>query len=368
MKDISLKKEITGPLVGILTARKKDGMISGNGPLFIALQKKLISHDGISFIFTVEDVGVNSIVGYMFHPEKKSWLRKSFPFPDLVYNRIPFRNTEQQESCQQFFSLLSQKKIPFFNPCFINKHHLYSLFGNHPVLREYLPETILVTQKQALYSFIQKHNKIYLKPAKSARGKGVYRLEINESDENEVQISLKGVKEHEWFDSFHQFWLEWEKELKEKTYLAQKSIQPALYNGNRFDFRIIAHADEQSRYIVTGVGIRQSQKQDVTTHIPAGGEILPYKDIQSPEHDEFIETIVQHVGEALTNQFGFFGEFSIDAGQSQTGQYYLFEVNSKPMSFDEPHIEERKTDHLCRLFLQLIKKNKNQLDCPENIP
>jgi hypothetical protein len=364
MKDISITEDLTGPLVGILTARKKDGMISGNGHLFIALQKKLISHAGISFIFTLEDVGVDSIVGYMFHPEKNTWQRESFPFPDLVYNRIPFRKTEQEEQCQQFFNLLSQKEIPFFNPCFINKYQLYSLFENHPVLHEYLPETILVTQKETLYSFIRKHNKIYLKPAASARGKGVYRLEITVNDKNEIQISLKGIKEHEWFDSFEQFWLKWEKDLKEKTYLAQKSIHPALYNGNRFDFRIIAHANEQSRYTVTGVGIRQSQTQDVTTHIPSGGKILPYQEIQSPEHDEFIETIVHQVGEALTKQFGFFGEFSIDAGLSQTGQYYLYEVNSKPMSFDESQIEERKTDNLCRLFLDLIKKNKNQLDCP----
>ncbi|OLS36446.1 YheC/YheD family protein [Bacillus sp. MRMR6] len=364
MKDISKTEEYTGPLVGILTARKKDGMISGNGPLFMALQKKLISHDGISFIFTLEDVGVDSIVGYKFQPEKNTWQRQSFPFPDLVYNRIPFRKTEQHEKYQQFFNLLSQRNIPFFNPCFINKHHLYSLFENHPVLHEYLPETILITQKQGLYSFIQKHKNIYLKPAKSARGKGVYRLEVNENDKNKNQIFLKGIKEQEWFDTFDHFWFKWEKELKEKTYLAQESIHPALYNGNRFDFRIIAHADKQCRYTVTGVGIRQSQKQDVTTHIPSGGKTLPYHEIQSPEHDEFIETIVNHIGEALTNQFGFFGEFSIDAGLSQTGQYYLYEVNSKPMSFDESYIEARKIENLCRLFLNLIKKNKNQLDCP----
>ncbi len=163
---------------------------------------------------------------------------------------------------------------------------------------------------------------------------------------------MEGINERKTYRSFQSFWNHWEAVLKEKNYLAQEEINPAHYHGKRFDFRILAHA-ENDGYSVTGVGIRQSQKQELTTHIPNGGRLLPYHLIQTNEHDQFIQTVVSEIGKALTSVFGYFGEFSIDAGISVSGKYYIYEINAKPMSFDEPEIEKRKMEQLCRLFLQL---------------
>jgi glutathione synthase/RimK-type ligase-like ATP-grasp enzyme len=336
------------PVIGILTARKKDGTIAGNGSLFIELQKKLISLNGISFIFTLDGVQDDSIDGFIFNPEKNSWEQINSPFPDLVYNRIPFRKSEEAAKSNPFFTHLKEKNIPFFNPGFIDKSELYHLLKNHPYLHSFLPATIPANDKQRLRSFFNQFHSIYLKPAQSARGRGIYILE----QDTQNTILLRGVKENNQFISFDHFWIEWETILKKNNYLAQEEIKSKTYDGKRFDFRILAHA-ENDHYMVTGIGIRQSQMQEITTHIPSGGKLLPYQLLQTEEHDLFIQTIVEQIGQALSEQFGFFGEFSIDLGISQTGKYYIYEVNSKPMSFDEIEIEERKIDHLCRLFLQL---------------
>lgn len=346
--ELKLENNHLGPLIGILTVRKNNGSMAGNGSLFIELQKKLISLNGISFIFTPEGVGEESIEGYTFLAESNTWLTVRVPFPDLVYNRVPFRKSEQDGKYQNFILTLKEKGIPFFNPSFIDKYELYCLLKNHPILQIHLPNTILAKRKTDLFDFLKMHNSIYLKPAQSSRGKGIYRLTLDKS----AQIRLVGLTRSETYKSFHDFWKEWEYVLCEKNYLAQEEIKSALYEGKRFDFRILAHA-ENDGYSVTGVGIRQSQDQDITTHIPAGGRLLPYHLLKSAEHDQFIKTIVQHIGKELSEYFGYFGEFSIDASISTTGQYYLYEVNSKPMSFDETEIEERKIDQLCRLFLQL---------------
>jgi glutathione synthase/RimK-type ligase-like ATP-grasp enzyme len=344
---IPWKKEMV-PVIGILTARKKDGAIAGNGPLFIELQKKLISHNGISFIFTLDGVHEESIDGFTFIPEKNVWEKINFPFPDLVYNRIPFRKSEEEIKSSKFFSCLKGKNIPFFNPGFIDKYELYDLFKNHPLLHTYIPATIQAIQKQELWSFLSQYKSIYLKPSQSARGNGIFKMELD----TQKKVHLRGLKQSDEFFNFAHFWEEWEHILTEKDYLAQEEINPILYDGKRFDFRILAHA-QKDHYIVTGVGIRQSQKQEITTHIPKGGRLLPYQLIQTEEHDLFFQTIVEQIGKALTEKFGFFGEFSIDVGISQSRHYYIYEVNSKPMSFDENEIEERKIDHLCQLFLQL---------------
>lgn len=341
-----------GPIIGILTSRKKNGHIAGNFPLFIELQKKLISLDGISFIFTLDGVDEDYIHGFTFIPEKNVWEKIIAPFPDLVYNRVPFRKAEKDVECQQFFTQLKGKNIPFFNPCFIDKFELYILLKEHKFLHQYLPDTIRIFQSEQLWFFLTKHKNIYLKPAQSAKGKGIFKVELDEK----MTIKIEGLSMNQMYPSFLSFWKKWETEFYEKNYLAQEEIKSSQYNGNRFDFRILAHA-ENDDYLVTGVGIRQSQAQEITTHIPSGGKLLPYQLIQTEEHDRFIKLCVHHVGKALSEHFGFFGEFSIDAGISQTGHYYIYEVNSKPMSFDENEIEERKISQLCTLFLQLAYEN-----------
>jgi len=343
-----MKTNHSGPLVGILSAKKADGTIAGNGPLFIALQKKLISLDGISFVFIPEDAGKDHIIGYTFLPEQNHWKKEKFRYPDIVYNRIPFRKSEQSEQCQQFFTILKEKNIPYFNPCFIDKFELYEVFKKHPFLKKFLPETIRIHKKKDLFIFQKTHKSIYLKPAQSSKGKGILRLKLNGA----ASLQVDGIHQRELFKSFDHFWEKHGVELLAKNYLAQAEIKSAKYMGNRFDFRILAHGGD-SGYTVTGVGIRQSQTQDITTHIPSGGRLLPYEILQTKEHDRFIEAIVPEIGMALSDRFGFFGEFSIDAGVSMTGQYYIYEINSKPMRFDEEEIEERKIEQLCRIFLQL---------------
>lgn len=337
-----------GPLIGILAARKQNGSVAGNGSLFIEIQKRLISLNGISFIFTPEGVNEDGIAGYIFLPANNEWVKAVFPFPDLVYNRIPFRNLEQQEDVKKIFSLLKEKNIPFFNPCFIDKQELHSLMESNPVLKQYLPRTIAANQKRTVFHFLKKHKSIYMKPSQASKGKGIYRLKLGKG----FKVKLEGIKKCDIFPSFSHFWDEWQEKLKKVNYLAQEEIKSLHYQGKRFDFRILAHA-ENGCYTVTGVGIRQSQAQEITTHIPSGGRLLPYELFRSEETDQFIQTIVNAAGHALTERFGFFGEFSIDAGVSLNGRYYIYEINSKPMSFDEPEIEELRIFQLCNLFLQI---------------
>jgi hypothetical protein len=346
--DVCLSDNHVGPLIGIMTSRSKNGVIAGNGPLFKELQKKLISLAGISFIFTMEGVGNDTITGYIFLPDKQMWIKVQAPYPDLIYNRIPFRKAEQDPHLPNFLSALKEKNIPYFNPSFINKMELYCLLKNYTSLKKHLPDTILANKERDLLSFLIKHKFVYLKPSQASKGKGIFRVHLNDN----MEVKLEGLKMTEAYPSFHHFWKEWEKTLKDKSYLAQKEIKAAVYEGKRYDFRILAHAANDG-YMVTGVGIRQSQLQEITTHIPNGGKLLPYQLFQTDKHDFFFQTIVSQIGKALTEHFDYFGEFSIDAGIDESGHYYIYEVNSKPMSFDETEIEEKRIEQLCRLFFQL---------------
>jgi len=274
-------------------------------------------------------------------------MKAKAPLPNIVYNRIAFRNTEKQAPFQKALSILQEKNIPFFNPSFLNKWDLYELLEKHPLLKNYLPETTLLSNFEQLEDFLEKYKCIYVKSLEGYKGKHIYRIEkITPSHYN-----VSTTKDTEIYSNLENLWNNysiWQK----KSFLIQKGIDSALFQGKRYDFRLLVTYKDEA-YVLNGIGVRQSIQQDITTHIPSGGKLIPYQEVQSDSHDVFFETIAQHCGKLLTEQYGFFGEFSIDACIDKEGKYYIFEVNSKPMLFDEPHIEEARINHLLYLFYSL---------------
>ncbi|MCM3707173.1 MULTISPECIES: YheC/YheD family endospore coat-associated protein [Cytobacillus] len=344
---LSLRNGNAGPVIGILTGKGKDQSIAGNGPLFKKLQNSILQKNGVSYVFTPDDLKGHSVNGYIYIPRQDKWIEARCPLPHLVYNRVPFRKTEKTEAFHKASRFFNEQAIPFFNPGFLDKFDVYQLLKDHPPLQDYIPETILITGPKSLKDFIHKYNKTYLKPASGSKGKGIYQL-----IRLEKSITLNGLHDSFSYADFEHFWRQWDTHLMDKPYLAQKAISPAKIQGKRFDFRILAHFSGGS-YLVTGVGIRQSQEQDITTHIPNGGVMIPYESVRTKEHDTFIHTAASEAGKLLEKTKGFHGEYSIDAGVTDQGDYVIYEINSKPMSFDEIRIEGKRIEELTRLFISL---------------
>ena len=345
---VQQNKTGAGPLIGILAGRREDGAVIGNGLLFKELQKEIVKNGGLSVVFTPQDLKKNAIEGYIFSPKDNRWFSALCPLPHLVFNRIPFRKLEKTQAFFEAFHYFQDKKVPFFNEGFLDKFDIYQLLAADPLLQPFIPETIPVVEQNILYEFLQKHSQTYLKPVHGAKGKGIYKLILEEPG----TIRLDGIDENFTFTGFHSFWQEWENIFTEKEYIVQKSIAPALYKGNRFDFRILVHYSKNG-YLVTGAGIRQAKKQEITTHLPNGGRLLPYELLQTDAHDQFFKMIAERIGQILLKEKGFFGEFSIDAGLSSSGEYVIYEINSKPMRFDEEEIEKKRLQNLTSLFFDM---------------
>jgi hypothetical protein len=335
-----------GPLVGIMTSMSKDMSLSGNGSLFQALQTEMLKRNGLIVVFPPETVVKDGLTGVVFLPDAHKWIPVKTPLPHLVFNRVPFRKAEQQPAFRDAANYLSALGIPFFNPGFINKNRLYSLFARHPQLKKLMPESIQVRSMIQLAAFLEKHNGIYLKPASSSKGIGIFRLR-----QKNGQIEFESHSHRHLYPSLKEFWKAKTRQLLKYEYIAQKEVLPSAIDGKRFDFRVHAH-DGRTGYEVTGIGIRQSRKQDLTTHLPNGGIMLPYITVKNERHDRFFDWAVKEIGQLLTEELGYFGEFSIDAGITEKGNYVIYEVNSKPMSFDEPQIEEKRITALVDLFFR----------------
>jgi hypothetical protein len=345
--DLNVINGNVGPLIGIMASLSKNGAVLGNIPLFKMLQREAIKCGGVSVVFAPEEIKNERVSGFIFIPKTESWYPVITPLPHVVYNRVPLRKTEESTAFIQATRLFEEWNIPFFNPSFIDKSTLFELGSKHPFLTPLMPETIVVNEEDLLKEFLQKHQGVYLKPALSSRGNGIFLIRFQQ----EGRVEFKSHNQQTTYPTFKDFWSDKKNLLLKRRYIAQMEIAPAKLDGHRFDFRIHAH-DSLEGYQTTGIGVRQSQKQNLTTHVPNGGVLLPYKRVQTREHDQFFNKLVKNVGQMLTQELGYFGEFSIDAGLTDSGEYVLYEVNSKPMAFDEKKIEEERIRQIVGLLFR----------------
>lgn len=338
--------------VGILTTQnlKNECGISGNLPLFRSLHLYLLEHGIFSYVFTVEDAVKQENLGYVYCSKLQRWKKIPIPLPHVVYNRIPLRSFESSPPFQQIKETFAKHGIIMFNPSFIDKYEMYAAFKNHVNLKPFLPQTIVITNFNALAAFFHTHKTIYLKPREGNRGNGIYTLSQNQDG----SLQLKSPNHSESFSSLLAYWNMYEKQLQAKKYLAQQAISPKKKDGHRYDYRLLVHY-ENGLFKLTGKAVRMAQIQEITTHVPKGGKIYPYHQVMTKEVDGQLTALAQTCGTVLSKQLGFIGEFSIDLGENEAGELFIYEVNSKPMQFDEVDIEKNRLFQLKKLFIELMQ-------------
>ncbi|MEK6459997.1 YheC/YheD family protein [Heyndrickxia faecalis] len=340
---LMLKGASAGPLIGILISKSKKA-ISGDRDFFIAIQQALQEKQGgLSFLFSLADISAH-ITGVFWDVKQEKWHRAMFPLPDVVYNRIRKREEESGEDFHRFTTLLQQKRIPFFNPHFLNKYDVYEKLKQDPAIAGFLPETALISDEDSLHAFLLTHKDVYIKPAARSQGYGIRRI-VKGPCETWTFYTPKSRLSASFSDVWQEIGLLAEKE----TYIVQETVPTLLLDGRKYDYRVHVHYDGTG-YRVTSIGVRVARPGGMTTHTAKGGETLVLSSREKTEIEKKLAPLISACGNALAESYGFFGEFTADIAPGNEDSFYLFELNAKPMSFDEPEIETAKTQKLADLF------------------
>jgi hypothetical protein len=339
------------PLVGILAGDSYNKDFAGNEKSFQRIQLALQKIGGLSYVFTPKGFSRHTVRGFVYDFKQKDWLEAPFPYPDIVYNRIPFRRLEQNKSFQQLKTELHSAKIPFFNECFFSKWQTYELLSQNNQLHPFLPTTRKLTSLTSLELMLKQTSKVYLKPSNGKKGKGIVVIEKMNPNSWQVQTIHHHLKDL----TYQQLVKDWIDPYLIQDYIIQQAIEPLKWEGSRFDYRVLVHRKNKDQFVISGIGVRQSHLQQVTTHIPAGGKIVSFSKLPFSEDEAVITKVVNQTGQALLQRFQNIGEFSLDIGKSVNGDLFIFEVNSKPMVFDEDEIRKEGLDHLIQLFAYFSK-------------
>ncbi|MFX3624165.1 MAG: YheC/YheD family protein [Ectobacillus sp.] len=340
---VQQKQNRLGPLVGIFTSGTASGKVYGDFKRFSAIQRELQKQGGISFIFTPFGLSEQTIEGYV-RLENGKWRKCMFPYPDVVYNRIPYRSHEQKQEVQHTFTLLSHKGIPVFNPSFFSKWEIYKAFRENPNLQKHLLDTVPLYIKDDLAASLAMHKTIYIKQSESTKGKHIF-----QAAQHGAKLLVKDSSGKRDFVPFEDMWARIAH--SNKLYIAQNTLIHDEQNGRKYDLRIVAHF-LGGAFHISGIGVRLGAKGSIVTHVPNGGEILHVENLSRPIRYEILKTLVRQCGKSLCDHFGRVREFSLDIGVDQTGHYYIFEANAKPMVFDETAIERAVMRNLTAVFAE----------------
>ena len=167
------------------------------------------------------------------------------------------------------------------------------------------------------------------------------------------------------FSNLDDLWKHVKSHVRQQRYIMQQGIRRARFNGKPFDVRVLVQKDGKGEWGVTGVGIRRSGSQSITTHVPRGGSIHSLSSVlqslfkADPEKMEnSIHETALAIARALNEEISDLAEMSMDLGLTEDGSLWFFEANAKPEKFDEPSIRRLSLSNLIH-YAQYVSRLQN---------
>ncbi|MCT8139477.1 YheC/YheD family protein [Anaerobacillus sp. CMMVII] len=337
---VKQQNQKVGPLIGILASKEGRDDFYGNRSTFKRIQNYLQKHGGISFVMTPEGYQGEQIAGYLF--DQGEWKLAYFPLPDVIYNRVASYQSELK--LDKIKKMAFKNAIPFYNPHFFGKWETFKQLAENASLTKYLPKTKRLDHLEDLQNWLDDYQSIMVKPVLSNRGNGI--LSITKRGKT-YEVKANGWKQ--CFENIADVWDAIYRDGFHQQFIIQKRIALRQLEERPYDFRILVQR-MRDRWMVTGIGVRLAGHGSITTHVPHGGKILPFELVSHGIDIKEIEILASQVARQLELAYGYLCEFSIDLGIDEDNTPWLFEVNSKPMKFDEPHIQEKALKTLIECF------------------
>lgn len=335
-----------GPLVGIVTCdavAERGFPFNQNYHKFfsnILKQNHTQKNGGYYFVFDVNAVNWEqmTVEGVFFRPDTNGWERATFPFPDVVYNKILSRAREKRADSQKFLEQLRAKsRAPIFNEKYFHKWDVYERLTANFEVAHLIPETHYNPTYARVLEMTRRYPMVYFKPVDGFMGLGIYQV-VAQGNRVTARYRQKDTTIRKTYPSVQQMLRQQLPPQKRKNYVIQRGIDLAKLNGQPLDFRVHLNKNSRNEWEVTGVGAKVAGRGAITTHMKAGGKILSplavLEEIFPNQAEILLEQLKQQsikVATVLDDSYKHpIGELGIDMGIDQSGEMWLFEVNSKP--------------------------------------
>lgn len=300
------------------------------------LHQRTTKVGGFFYVFNYQDFSDEGVNGFFF--ENNKWVFAKLPMPDVVYNRIHSRKSEQTSLFITFRSILERKRIPLFNDRFLSKWEVYQRLMIESHIHPYIPETRLLSQENLL-ELIEQYRSVFIKPVHGSQGRNIIKL-MKEGEHILFQTSNSPlandpVKKYLNKGIFYQL----KSFLHNRIYIIQQGISLVKLQEKTMDFRVLVHRNQKNLWEVTSLVARISAEQQFVSNLAKGGKIMkPFlaltalfsKEISLQLISLMKKLSIEAADIISRNSKGLTGELGIDIGVDETGKPWIIEVNSKP--------------------------------------
>ena len=305
----------------------------------------------IPFIFGEQHIDWDYEIIHGFVYVDDQWQVCEFPFPNVVYDRLPNRRTENEsgpkEVKRKFQELYT---IPWYNPGFFNKWDVYERLSEDESALAFLPETYPLRSFSTIEHLLSKYRQAFIKPIHGSLGLGIHQLIYNK--ENHVYYCRYENEEKQnklqRFSSLESMMNYVFRNRTLDNLIVQQGIPLIRSEKRPVDFRVHTNKDSQGNWQVTAIAAKVAGFGSVTTHIKNGGSVKTLKELfddqkLAKEIEQKLTTAAITLSKSIENHLdGIIAEIGFDFGLDKHGQVWMFEANSKPgrSIFSHPKLKE----------------------------
>ncbi|CAM3649107.1 YheC/YheD family protein [Mesobacillus zeae] len=334
------------PIIAVLVHAKE---CNDSGPDFGSIHtfcREMFIHARQSglllYIFTLKGITDQGVHGYFL--EEDMWVKKFFPFPHVVYNRLHSRRAETGKRFSEFMKLAEKANIQVFNNRFLNKWEVHQFLSSEQKLSTHLPETCLFSRTN-LEKMLPCKNSVFIKPIHGSQGRKIIKL-VYEDGIYRADFSAFPGESKMVFTSLEEVFERISLCLGKQHYIIQQGIPLLTLNGRTTDFRVLCHRGKNLSWGVTSTVARLSEKGHFVANLARGGEsIRPMKALfplfgieKAKEIAAHLNALATHAAECVSAKApGLTGELGVDIGADIAGDLWIIEVNSKPSKDFEVH-------------------------------
>ncbi len=335
IRRIKKNKLRLGPVIGILTF---PGTYA-NKYFDFYLNYHVMLESGLLFVFGSRGINskTNTVQGYYYNPSVKTWTLADLPYPDAVIDRCypnPYRIHTRLEK------QIGKGKI-FNKKTLINKLDFYTALCKDNVLRNHLPETRFCTDASDIADLLEKHGRIFIKPAAGMQGAGIVTAAL-EDDRIICRYMVRGrVLEKKMTKPRQVLKLLEAFGHPRRRYIIQEAVPIVGYRGKPFCFRVMVCKNGQGSWVVPAIFTNAAKGNSfLTNHAAGASRFIPlnslFNDIENrlkTTKADLIDSLAAlgaRTAGLLDKKYGPLGELGLDVVINQSGKLIVLEGNGNP--------------------------------------
>lgn len=332
-----------GPTIGLLLGKKTKNYTPEFMIEYYSDRMRVYNSIG-GMIVAYSTMTVNwdeqNVHGLLYRPEIRTWVPIITTIPKVTYRRHLF-----QPKFRDFRCNLVKENGMLYNSIRYSKWRIHQILEKNPLIKPYLPETILLEDYNQLMEFINQHQEIILKPKSSSGSKGILvikRTLINKKENfilNDYRNNKLPKKQYVYSRKTLHVFLDELSIFKSKKYICQRLIDLATAQGSFFDIRILMQKGTDMTWQCSGIECRIADSSKEITNLAAGGTAMPIEKLVDILDCPIDLKKLNASLNSVCNKFCFlmdqqkkqhFAEFGIDLGLDKNGDLWFIEANFRP--------------------------------------